>query len=397
MGRSSRRWHVNRRCLKLALWFQITGSNHISSETDTINGSATAFAYDGAGNLAQRGTTTYNYDWQNHLFAVNQNGQVTTFGYDADGKLAKRTDPDGTVTDYLGDIYELNEKTGVETKRYDQGTALVATMVNGVRSYLYAESLGSVDGANNGASFLYTPYGLLRLSSGTLPTGRQFQGQQNQSGVGLYPMGARWYDPTIGLWTQPDTLVPNPLDPLALNRYSFALGNPLTHMDPSGHTVALASTLIDIAAPLRVDQAPVQVAAPQVATRLVTTAGPVVGACCIDTAPDLSVGAAIQTAPSDLTPALVAASDKGKTTAAILAARSEAPTRSQLQLGRENEWTATGRTLYEAYGTAREQAIEYAGISPDEQATDFVSSVCPASGRVAGRQTLNGQKGWRIA
>src|SRR5205085_9660262 len=61
-------------------------------------------------------------------------------------------------------------------------------------------------------------YGLVRASTGTLPTDRQFQGQQNQTSIGLYHMGTRWYDPAIGLWTQPDTLVPNPADPLALNR-----------------------------------------------------------------------------------------------------------------------------------------------------------------------------------
>jgi hypothetical protein len=48
-------------------------------------------------------------------------------------------------------------------------------------------------------------------------------------------MGARWYDPSIGLWTQPDPIVPNLMDPLSLNRYAFVEGNPLTNRDPSGH------------------------------------------------------------------------------------------------------------------------------------------------------------------
>jgi hypothetical protein len=50
-------------------------------------------------------------------------------------------------------------------------------------------------------------------------------------------MGDRWYDPAIGLWIQPDTIVPNPLDPLSLNRYAFVEGNPLRYRDPSGHAV----------------------------------------------------------------------------------------------------------------------------------------------------------------
>src|SRR5262249_20194339 len=82
-----------------------------------------------------------------------------------------------------------------------------------------------------------------RQSTGVLPTDRQFQGQQNQASVGLYHMGARWYDPTIGLWTQPDTVVPNPMDPLALNRYSFVEGNPLKYTDPTGHKESVADVM----------------------------------------------------------------------------------------------------------------------------------------------------------
>jgi len=35
--------------------------------------------------------------------------------------------------------------------------------------------------------------------------------------------------------TQPDTIVPEPGNPQALNRYSYVLNNPLRYNDPSGH------------------------------------------------------------------------------------------------------------------------------------------------------------------
>lgn len=72
------------------------------------------------------------------------------------------------------------------------------------------------------------------------------------------------------------------------------------------------------------------------------------------------------------------------------------PPRSQLPLGQENTWTASGRTPYEAYGTARQQAIDYAGIGPNEPTTDYISKSGPDTGRIVGRQTLDGNKGWRI-
>ncbi|MBI2941230.1 MAG: hypothetical protein HYY04_12410, partial [Chloroflexi bacterium] len=69
-------------------------------------------------------------------------------------------------------------------------------------SYLHGDYLQSTVSASNGATTEYTRYGLVRTSTGTLPTDRQFQGQQKQAGTGLYRMGVRWYDPVIGRWTQ---------------------------------------------------------------------------------------------------------------------------------------------------------------------------------------------------
>jgi len=48
-------------------------------------------------------------------------------------------------------------------------------------------------------------------------------------------MGARWYDPYLGRWLSPDSIVPEPANPQSLNRYSFVLGNPVKFRDPSGH------------------------------------------------------------------------------------------------------------------------------------------------------------------
>ena len=39
----------------------------------------------------------------------------------------------------------------------------------------------------------------------------------------------------VGIFTQPDTIVPDAKNPQALNRYAYALNNPVRHIDPSGH------------------------------------------------------------------------------------------------------------------------------------------------------------------
>jgi hypothetical protein len=47
--------------------------------------------------------------------------------------------------------------------------------------------------------------------------------------------GARFYHPYLNRMIQPDTIVPEPGNPQALNRYAFVYNNPLRYTDPSGH------------------------------------------------------------------------------------------------------------------------------------------------------------------
>jgi RHS repeat-associated protein/uncharacterized repeat protein (TIGR01451 family) len=95
---------------------------------------------------------------------------------------------------------------------------------------LVLNSDGTVDSQGR-----YYPYGEERWSSGTLPTDYRFTGQRQLAGLGLYQMGARFYDPALGRWLSADTLVPEPGNPQAFNRYSYVRNSPLTLVDPTGH------------------------------------------------------------------------------------------------------------------------------------------------------------------
>jgi hypothetical protein len=48
---------------------------------------------------------------------------------------------------------------------------------------------------------------------------------------------ARWYDPYLNHFTQPDSIVPDPYNPQDWDRYSYVRNNPLRYTDPSGHKV----------------------------------------------------------------------------------------------------------------------------------------------------------------
>jgi hypothetical protein len=50
----------------------------------------------------------------------------------------------------------------------------------------------------------------------------------------LYYYHARYYDPFVGQFTQPDSLVADPLNPAAWNRFSYVHNAPTNYVDPSG-------------------------------------------------------------------------------------------------------------------------------------------------------------------
>ncbi|WP_322801519.1 RHS repeat-associated core domain-containing protein, partial [Thermoflexus sp.] len=74
---------------------------------------------------------------------------------------------------------------------------------------------------------------------GLFPTDRRFTGQRWETSLRLYDDQARFYDPALGRFLQPDPIVPEPGNPQALNRYAYVYNNPLRYTDPSGHCALL--------------------------------------------------------------------------------------------------------------------------------------------------------------
>jgi RHS repeat-associated protein len=127
-----------------------------------------------------------------------------------------------------------------ERKYYLFNGQRVALRKDGMVYYLLGDHLGSTSlvadaEGNKLAENRYYPYGEERLGSGTLPTDYRFTGQRVEQSLGIYAMGARWYDPALGRWSSPDTVVPDPVNPQSLNRYSYTRNNPVKFRDPSGH------------------------------------------------------------------------------------------------------------------------------------------------------------------
>lgn len=67
-----------------------------------------------------------------------------------------------------------------------------------------------------------------------LLTPRGFTGHEHADGLGIIHMNGRSYDPKLGRFLQADPFIQAPDNSQSLNRYSYALNNPLSYTDPSG-------------------------------------------------------------------------------------------------------------------------------------------------------------------
>ncbi len=85
--------------------------------------------------------------------------------------------------------------------------------------------------------YYYKPYGeIIRdKSSGADIVRHKFTGQEEDAETGLMYYGARYYDPYIGNFITPDSLIPEPEYSQSFNRYMYTYGNPVRYNDPSGH------------------------------------------------------------------------------------------------------------------------------------------------------------------
>jgi RHS repeat-associated protein len=167
---------------------------------------------------------------------------ISSFVYDGDNHRVKGT-AGGVTTAYIGNYYEVAGST--VKKYYYAGSQRVAMKAGTTLYWLLGDHLGStavtVSGTTETGEVRYTAWGADRLTSGSTPTSFKYTGQRQESGIGLYYYGARWYDPALGRFTQPDTLVPNPGDAKAFDRYAYVLNNPLRYQDPTGHCTTLAN------------------------------------------------------------------------------------------------------------------------------------------------------------
>ncbi len=261
------RWHVSgvegAPAMPTAQGQYDAATNRIAKKPD--NTLMPGDAYDHAGNLTD------------HLYM----GMMV---YDGEGRMVS----DGGNTYAYGDGRRVKKTTNAEPTVYvyDVGGGVCAGgMVQCGTCYLTVDHLGSTRMVTDGAGVVksrrdYFPFGEEVPANGTFgnrqmvtdggpgtynatngPT-LQFTGKERNLGAngvptGLDYFGARYYSGAQGRFTSPDEFVggpyevggsrpdkPGPLpyaditNPRSLNKYAYALNNPLRYIDPDGHEPA---------------------------------------------------------------------------------------------------------------------------------------------------------------
>jgi RHS repeat-associated protein len=213
------------------------------------------FTYDANGNMTSKtgggvNITINPQDWNydNKPTRIQNGSNIIDFVYDGNGQRVKKTSPSQTVF-YFGELYEL--RNGVEILHLFAGSRRIASirLTDGKNQFYHPNHLGSasVITDQNGQrkeQIEYHPFGTYRdvgSPTGTYDYDAQFPDvnytftdQEDDDDLGLYNYGARLYDPVLGKFISPDSIVPYPDDPQTLNRYSYVNNNPLRYVDPEG-------------------------------------------------------------------------------------------------------------------------------------------------------------------
>ena len=146
-----------------------------------------------------------------------------------------------TVSTYIGTVYE---QTGKEKIKYIYAGSQRVAQISSTQGSTYftndhqgsASLLTDTSGAQV-QSMAYLPFGGTFQTAGSKTSSWRYTGQRQDDSTGLYYYNARYYDPTIGRFLTPDTIVQSPYDPQFLNRYAYCRNNPINLVDPTGHVV----------------------------------------------------------------------------------------------------------------------------------------------------------------
>lgn len=219
--------------------------------SQTGSGASTSYAHNAADELTAAGPVGYAYDANGNELS-NSAGRAAA--YNAKDQTTSLTPPGGTAipmtytgaaqfrrvtrggTSFTSGLLGLMREDSTSYTRDDDGF-LIALRSPGGNHYPLLDGLGSVtkltDAAGSvAATYSYEPFGKAVSSTGTVSNPYRWLGALGvyfDSTTGLYKMGTRYYDPTLGRFTQVD-----PVEGGSANRYDYAGQDPINNSDLDG-------------------------------------------------------------------------------------------------------------------------------------------------------------------
>jgi RHS repeat-associated protein len=152
-------------------------------------------------------------------------------------------------------IFEADAATGEMLREYVwlQGRP-VAVIDATADSALYAVHVDHLDRpvmmTNRAGAIVwradYLPFGEVRTSSGPASLDYRLPGQWFMLETGLHYNWRRWYDASMGRYTQPDPIGM----PDGQSRYAYVLNSPLMYVDPSGEVPLARGSAATVGGPM---------------------------------------------------------------------------------------------------------------------------------------------------
>jgi RHS repeat-associated protein len=212
-----------------------------ANEITSSGGATAAWSYDADGSQTVNGATGQTATYDAHLAATAIGAtSYTAFGQGNTTTLTRSYSSTRYTDSALG---QASETTSAGTTAYTRSAKgeTVSARTSAGSTYFIKDSLGSVIGLfdKTGAftgGYSYSPYGETRNtitagSAADINSLRYISGYFDRS-VGLYKLGARYYDATLGRFIQYD-----PTGQEA-NPFVYAACNPINAKDPSGTVTA---------------------------------------------------------------------------------------------------------------------------------------------------------------
>jgi RHS repeat-associated protein len=217
-------------------------------ENRLTSGGGITFTYDSNGNMTVKGTDTFTYDYEDRLIQSYIGGINSQYGYDGVGNRLLKTEGGVTkryILDLNGRLSKVlaeTDSSGTLTVYYVYGLGLISKVLpNGTTYNYHYDSRGSTIALTDYSqtitdAYAYDSFGIIANTSGSTPNPFKYVGRYGvmEEGNGLKYIRARYYAPEIGRFISKDLLMGNGRDGQSLNKYVYALNNPILLIDPEG-------------------------------------------------------------------------------------------------------------------------------------------------------------------